>query len=176
MSPVRATVLVLSALLLLLVAAMTVSCSRAVGSASVNEEFDQFGDRTHQMSAEARLLTRKGEPEYESAKAEIANGQYKSGIGNLERLVADRSIDPEIREEALLSVAEVHGSWMNPFKDYEKGHAVLSAVPQRVPRLGQAGARGVPDGAVSRRPRQDALRPPRHLREPHRLQIRFAAA
>jgi outer membrane protein assembly factor BamD (BamD/ComL family) len=72
------------------------------------------------MQGEARLLTRSGEAEYENAKAEIADGKYRSGISRLERLVADRTIDAEIREEALLSVAETHGSWLNPFRDYDK--------------------------------------------------------
>lgn len=111
----------LCGLLLIVAMSVSLSCNRTTSNASVNDEYDKFGDRAMSMQGEARLLTREGEPEYESAKAEIANGKYRSGVGNLERLVADRSIDPEIREQALLSVAEAHGSWLNPFRDYNKG-------------------------------------------------------
>jgi len=112
---------ILSGLVLAVMIGLLPSCNRTTSNTSVNDEFDQFGDRAHSMQGEARLLTRDGEADYEKAKAEIANGKYRSGIGNLERLIADRGIDPEIREEALLSVAEAHGSWLNPFRNYEKG-------------------------------------------------------
>ena len=112
---------VLSGLLVTAVIVVLPSCNRTTSNTTINDEYDKFGDRTLSMQGEARLLTRDGEAAYESAKAEIANGKYRPGIANLERLLADRSIDPEIREQAVLSVAEAHGSWLNPFRDYEKG-------------------------------------------------------
>lgn len=116
-----ATVLLL--LVAMLIMAMLPACNRTATSASVNDGFDQFGDRSKSMSAEARVLTRKGEVEYEQAKAQIADGKYRNGIQQLERLIADRTIDPDIREDAMLSVAEAHGSWLNPFRDYDKAVA-----------------------------------------------------
>ena len=98
------------------------SCSHTATSASSStDDFDQWGNREQTIQAEARLLTRNGEAELERAKAQLANGKYRSGIGDMERLVADRSIDPEIREDAILSVGEAHGSWLNPFRDYQEG-------------------------------------------------------
>jgi outer membrane protein assembly factor BamD (BamD/ComL family) len=105
---------------LLALTALLPACSRTATSASVTDDYDQFGDRNKTMHAEARVLTRKGEAQFEDAKATLAEGKFKSGIQQLETLIADRSIDPEIREQAMLSVAEAHGSWFNPFRDYSK--------------------------------------------------------
>ncbi len=97
------------------------SCSRTATNASTTDDYDQWGNREQTIQAETRLLTRDGEAALGQAKAQLANGKYRAGIGDLERLVADRSIDPDIRESAMLSVGEAHGSWLNPFRDYQKG-------------------------------------------------------
>jgi hypothetical protein len=109
--------------MLVLVAASVplLSCSHTASKATNTDEFDQWGNREQSISAETRFLGRDGEAALEQAKAQLANGKYRAGIGDLERLVADRTIDPEIREDAMLSVGEAQGSWLNPFKDYQKG-------------------------------------------------------
>lgn len=110
------------AVLVLVVAGIPLlSCSRTATNASNTDEFDQWGKREQSISTETRLLSRDGEAALEQAKAQLANGKYRAGIGALESLVADRTIDPEIREDAMLSVGEAQGSWLNPFKDYQKG-------------------------------------------------------
>jgi len=99
---------------LAMLSALLPACNRTATRATVTDDYDQFGDRNQSVHAEARVLTRKGEAQYESAKQLLAQGKFNSGIADLERLIADRSIDPEIREQAMLSAAEAHGSWLNP--------------------------------------------------------------
>jgi outer membrane protein assembly factor BamD (BamD/ComL family) len=108
---------------LLLLSALLPGCSRTATSATVTDDYDKFGDRNKTVHAEARVITRKGEAQYESAKAKLADGKFRSGIQELETLIADRTIDPEIREQAMLSAAEAHGSWFNPFRDYTRALA-----------------------------------------------------
>ena len=62
---------------------------------------------------------------------------YDGAIEALEGLYAKADLDPELREEVLLKLGELYGSWMNANRDYEKGSRYLRQLLTEFPQTEQ---------------------------------------
>jgi tetratricopeptide (TPR) repeat protein len=104
--------------LLLVAAACGTRSSTSMG------EYDETGRPGGTYSVSASIVSQET-AQMDAARELERQGDYDGAIEALEGLYSKSDLDPELREEVLLKLGELYGSWMNANRDYEKASNFL---------------------------------------------------
>ena len=118
-----------NAVLCLLTLALT-SCAVRVDREQT--DYDQFGDRRDTYSTQASFIGQET-ADLEKAHALAREGKFADAIRLLEGVRARTDLDPETRQDVLLSLAQMHGAWRNAHKDYARGLTYLRELLAQYP-------------------------------------------
>ncbi|UCE03699.1 MAG: tetratricopeptide repeat protein [Candidatus Latescibacterota bacterium] len=117
---------VICSALLLVAAACGSRSSTSMG------EFDETGRPGGTYSVSTSIVSQET-AQMDAARALERQGDYDGAIEALEGLYSKSDLDPQLREEVLLKLGELYGSWMNANRDYEKASHYLRQLLSEFP-------------------------------------------
>ncbi|NIW25607.1 MAG: hypothetical protein GWN29_14125 [Gammaproteobacteria bacterium] len=110
--------------------ALTSGC--AVRSDRQQSGFNEFGDRRESYSTQVSFVSQET-ADLDKAYALARAGEFLDAIKLLETVRARPGLEPELHQDVLLALGQMHGAWRNAHKDYDKGLAALRDLLARYP-------------------------------------------